>query len=102
MSRSLSSTPESQTTVADLLVNLNGVIAIVGGTSTPPPAGGSVAAAVGALAAALAQMVAGLTSGRPKYAHVADAMQEAARRAAALASELSTLVERDAVAYGAV
>jgi glutamate formiminotransferase/formiminotetrahydrofolate cyclodeaminase len=61
-----------------------------------------VAAAAGALAAALTQMAAGLTTGRPKYAHVADEMQDAAGRAAALASELSTMVERDAAAYGAV
>jgi glutamate formiminotransferase/formiminotetrahydrofolate cyclodeaminase len=102
MSSSASPIPGSRTTVADLTANLNGVITAVAGTSTPPPAGGSVAAAAGALAAALAQMVAGLTIGRPKYAHVADEMQDAARRADALASELSALVERDAAAYGAV
>jgi glutamate formiminotransferase/formiminotetrahydrofolate cyclodeaminase len=102
MSSSVSSSPGSRSAVADVTAHLNGIIAAVAGTSTPPPAGGSVAAAAGALAAALAQMVAGLTTGRPKYAHVADDMQDAARRAAALASELSTLVERDAAAYGAV
>ena len=36
----------------------------------PTPGGGSVAALAGALAAALAQMVAGLTVGRKKYAAV--------------------------------
>src|SRR5215212_9834459 len=102
MSSSPSSTSQSPTAVADLLANLNGVIAIVAGTSTPPPAGGSVAAAVGSVAAALAQMVAGLTAGRPRYAHVADDMQDAARHAASLASDLSMLVERDAAAYDAV
>ena len=102
MSGSVSSLPESRTAVADLTANLNGIIDAIAGTSTPPPAGGSIAAAAGALAAALAQMVAGLTTGRLKYAHVADEMQDAARRAGALASELSALVERDAAAYGAV
>src|SRR5687768_12984560 len=101
MSSSVFSSPGTRTTMADLTANLSAMIAAVAGTSTPPPAGGSVAAAAGALAAALAQMVAGLTSGRPRYAHVADDMQDTARRAAALASELSTLVERDAAAYGA-
>jgi glutamate formiminotransferase/formiminotetrahydrofolate cyclodeaminase len=57
---------------------------------------------VGALAAALAQMVAGLTIGRPRYAHVVNEMNDAAGRAAALASELTVLVERDAAAYDAV
>lgn len=79
-----------------------GAVAAIGGTSTPPPGGGSVAAAAGALAAALTQMVAGLTSGRPKYAHVAHEMSEMAQRASALATKLSTLVEHDAVAYQAV
>ena len=36
--------------------------------ATPTPGGGSVAALAGALAAALTQMVAGLTMGRRKYA----------------------------------
>ena len=102
MTDSLSPDPVTPAAVAELRASLDGMIAAVAGTSTPPPAGGSVAAAAGALAAALAQMVAGLTVGRPRYAHIVNDMQEAARRAAALASELSALVERDAAAYGAV
>jgi glutamate formiminotransferase/formiminotetrahydrofolate cyclodeaminase len=69
---------------------------------TPAPGGGSVAAHVGALAAALAQMVAGLTAGRKKYAAVDAEMRELAMRAAALVNELTGLVTRDARAYGAV
>ncbi len=102
MSDSASVARTSDQSVADLSANLAGVVSAVAGTTTPPPGGGSVAAAAGALAAALAQMVAGLTAGRPKYAHVNDEMQDAARQAAALAAELSTLVERDASAYAAV
>jgi glutamate formiminotransferase/formiminotetrahydrofolate cyclodeaminase len=102
MSSFASVTRTGEGSVADLSAGLANVLAAVSGTTTPPPGGGSVAAAAGALAAALAQMVAGLTTGRPRYAHVADEMQDAARRAAAFASELSTLVERDASAYATV
>ena len=71
-------------------------------SSAPAPGGGSVAAHAGALAAALAQMVAGLTIGRKKYAAVEGEMKELAIRAAALGNTLSALVQRDADAYTAV
>jgi len=102
MSGSAPVTGNADGSVADLSASLANVLAAVAGTTTPPPGGGSVAAAAGALAAALAQMVAGLTAGRPRYAHVVDEMEDAARRASALSSELATLVERDASAYAAV
>ena len=69
---------------------------------TPAPGGGSVAALVGALGAALAQMVAGLTVGRKKYAAVDAEMRELGLKAAELAGQLHKLVERDAQAYGHV
>ena len=68
----------------------------------PTPGGGSVAAHAGALGAALAQMVAGLTVGKKKYAAVDAEMRELAVRAAALGNTLSTLVVRDASAYAIV
>ena len=68
----------------------------------PAPGGGSVAALVGALGAALAQMVAGLTIGRKKYAAVDAEMRAIGLKAAELAAELHKLVERDAKAYDAV
>jgi glutamate formiminotransferase / formiminotetrahydrofolate cyclodeaminase len=71
-------------------------------SSNPTPGGGSVVAHVGALAAALGQMVAGLTVGRKKYASVEAEMREIGVRAAALGSRLAALVEADARAYGAV
>ena len=71
-------------------------------SATPAPGGGSVAALVGALGAALAQMVAGLTVGRKKYAAVDAEMRELGLKAAELAAELHRLVERDAQAYGHV
>jgi glutamate formiminotransferase/formiminotetrahydrofolate cyclodeaminase len=69
---------------------------------SPTPGGGSVAAHVGALAAALAQMVAGLTIGKKKYAAVDAEMRELAIRAAGLGNTLAGLVARDASAYAVV
>jgi len=70
--------------------------------STPAPGGGSVAAHVGALGAALAQMVAGLTVGRKKYASVESRMKELGLKATALVTQLQELVVRDAKAYEGV
>jgi glutamate formiminotransferase/formiminotetrahydrofolate cyclodeaminase len=71
-------------------------------SSSPTPGGGSVVAHVGALAAALAQMVAGLTVGRKKYAAVDAEMRDVSLKAAGLVNELSALVTKDASAYSAV
>jgi glutamate formiminotransferase/formiminotetrahydrofolate cyclodeaminase len=81
--------------------SLTGFVASVA-SSSPTPGGGSVSAHVGALGAALAQMVAGLTAGRKKYASVDAEMRELSLKASALVTTLSTLVQRDADAYGAV
>src|SRR5205823_9549670 len=68
----------------------------------PVPGGGSVAAHVGALAAALVQMVAGLTAGKKKYAAVDAEMRALALDAAGLVTQLSSLVTRDAAAFADV
>lgn len=68
-------------------------------SSAPVPGGGSVVAHVGSLAAALAQMVAGLTIGRKKYAAVESEMKEMALRAAHLVRRLAELKNEDAAAY---
>ena len=81
--------------------SLSGFTAAVA-SPVPAPGGGSVAAHVGALGAALTQMVAGLTLGRKKYAAVEPEMQELALGAAALGIELQQLIERDARAYESV
>jgi glutamate formiminotransferase/formiminotetrahydrofolate cyclodeaminase len=81
--------------------SLSGFVASVA-AATPAPGGGSVAAHVGALGAALAQMVAGLTIGRKKYAAVEAEMKEMALQAAALGNELAALVTKDGAAYGVV
>jgi glutamate formiminotransferase/formiminotetrahydrofolate cyclodeaminase len=81
--------------------SLSGFVSEVA-AATPAPGGGSVAAHAGALGAALAQMVAGLTIGKKKYAAVEAEMKEAALKAASLVTTLSGLVERDAQSYAAV
>jgi glutamate formiminotransferase/formiminotetrahydrofolate cyclodeaminase len=97
----------------DMVLEQNARRAVTGGetlsgfvgsvaASTPVPGGGSVAAHAGALGAALAQMIAGLTAGKKKYAAVDAEMRELAVRAAALGNTLAALVDRDAAAYAAV
>lgn len=81
--------------------SISGFIASVA-SSDPVPGGGSVAAHAGALAAALAQMVAGLTVGKKKYAAVDAEMRDAATRAEILTAELASLVQKDADAFAAV
>jgi len=81
--------------------SLGGFVAAVAGP-TPAPGGGSVAAHAGALGAALAQMVAGLTIGKKKYASAEAEMKEIALQAAGLVNELSALMKTDADAYTAV
>lgn len=81
--------------------SLSGFVASVA-AATPAPGGGSVAALAGSLAAALAQMVAGLTIGKKKYAAVEAEMKDAALKASTLVTTLGGLVERDAQSYAAV
>jgi glutamate formiminotransferase/formiminotetrahydrofolate cyclodeaminase len=69
---------------------------------TPVPGGGAVAALAGALAAALAEMVARLTVGKKKYAEVEPEMQKAASAAESLRRKLLDAMERDSRAYGEV
>lgn len=69
---------------------------------TPTPGGGSVAAHTGALAAALVQMVAGLTIGKKAYAAAEEEMKAVALECSSQRQRLSALVEEDASAYEAV
>jgi glutamate formiminotransferase/formiminotetrahydrofolate cyclodeaminase len=81
--------------------SLSGFVGAVA-SSSPTPGGGSVAAHAGALAAALAQMVAGLTIGKKKYLAVEPEMKDIALKAVTLGNRLSALVEEDARSYTAV
>jgi glutamate formiminotransferase/formiminotetrahydrofolate cyclodeaminase len=80
---------------------LSGFLASVA-SSAPVPGGGSVVAYAGALAAALARMVAGLTVGRKKYLAVEGDMRALAQRAETLRKRLLALVDEDAGAYSLV
>ena len=81
--------------------SLNGFVASVA-SSAPVPGGGSVVALVGSMAAALAQMVSGLTVGRKKYAAVDVEMKELGLRASHLVRRLAELKDEDAAAYALV
>ncbi len=70
--------------------------------ATAAPGGGSAAAYAGALGAALAGMVAGLTLGKKKYAEVEAEMQAIRVQAEELRKELTQAVEDDAAAFEAV
>jgi glutamate formiminotransferase / formiminotetrahydrofolate cyclodeaminase len=78
--------------------SLSGFTASVA-SSAPVPGGGTVVALVGSLAAALVQMVSGLTVGRKKYAAVDAEMKEIGLRANALVRRLAQLKDEDAAAY---
>ena len=71
-------------------------------SNDPVPGGGSVSALNGALAGALAAMVANLTIGRKKYAEVTDIMVELSSRFEKLSSRLIEDVDRDSDAYNRV
>ncbi len=74
--------------------------AVAEGASTP--GGGAVAALCGALAAALAAMVAKLTVGKRKYADVETEMKEVAGRADKLSAELTDAIAEDVEAFNTV
>ena len=69
---------------------------------TPTPGGGAVSALVGALSAALAEMVARLTVGKKRYAEVEDTMYAIAAAAADLRERLLAAVDADSEAFNAV
>jgi formiminotetrahydrofolate cyclodeaminase len=72
------------------------------GSSDPTPGGGAAAAVVGALGAALVEMTANLTIGRPRLADVQDQAQRIEQRASELRSRLEQLGDADAEAFDRV
>ena len=77
--------------IADFLSNL--------AAANPFLAGGSAAALAGAFAAALGEMMAGLTEGREKFASVQHRVQEIHKRLTQLREILHALVEEDSIAF---
>jgi formiminotetrahydrofolate cyclodeaminase len=72
------------------------------GSGSSTPGGGAAAAVAGALAAALAEMVANFTVGRPKFADVDASMRRAVQRTEELRARLLALTEDDERAFAAV
>lgn len=70
--------------------------------ATATPGGGSVSAFAGALAAALARMVAGLARGKKGYESVDAELVQIETRGASVQERLLALVEKDSHAYEAV
>ncbi len=71
--------------------------AVAAATSTP--GGGSVAALVGALGAALTHMAAGLTVGRKRYLDVSEQAEQILEQAEAIRHELTAAIEEDAASF---
>ncbi|MBV9893048.1 MAG: cyclodeaminase/cyclohydrolase family protein [Chloroflexi bacterium] len=69
------------------------------GSSDPTPGGGAAAAVVGALGAALVEMTANLTLGRPRLADVQEQAKSIQQRAAELRKNLERLGDADAEAF---
>ena len=68
-------------------------------SSKPAPGGGSAAAFSGAMAAALVSMVARLTIGKKKYSSVEAQMDEIILQSEKIRSQLTDLVQKDALAF---
>jgi formiminotetrahydrofolate cyclodeaminase len=71
-------------------------------TPSATPGGGSVSAFAGALAAALGQMVAGLSRKKKSQAGFADQLSAALDEMRRIADELAEAIDRDAASYDAV
>ena len=72
------------------------------GSDAPAPGGGAAAALAGALGAALVQMTANLTLGRPRLADVQEQARRIEAQAGELRNRLQLLADADAEAYGGV
>jgi formiminotetrahydrofolate cyclodeaminase len=91
--------PDSRGSILDLTL---GELLQRLGSSDPAPGGGAAAAITGALGAALVQMTAKLTVGRPRFGEVEEQAQQIAREAGELARRLGKLADEDAAAFDAV
>ena len=69
-------------------------------SNEPVPGGGSISALAGALAAALTEMVAGLTIGKKKYAEVEEEMKKAVAPMHEICEHLLDDIKRDSESFG--
>ncbi len=68
-------------------------------SNEPVPGGGSISALAGSLAAALTEMVAGLTIGKKKYADAEEEMKEAVEPMRAVCAQLLDDIQRDSESF---
>ena len=82
-------------------LTVKGLLDVTAGKD-PVPGGGSISALCGSIAAALTEMVAGLTIGTKKYAEVEEQMTQLAERVQQIRQQLILDVDRDSEAYNVV
>lgn len=68
-------------------------------SKSPTPGGGSAAALVGAMSAALLSMVCNLTIGKEKYLNVEEDIKENLKKSEKLRADLEDLIEKDIEAF---
>ena len=82
-------------------LTVKGLLDVTAGKD-PVPGGGSISALSGSIAAALTEMVAGLTIGKKKYAEVEEQMKQIVERVQKIRQQLILDVDRDSEAYNVV
>ena len=82
-------------------LTVKGLLDVTAGKD-PVPGGGSISALCGSIAAALTEMVAGLTIGKKKYAEVEEQMKQLVERVQEIRQQLILDVDRDSEAYNVV
>ncbi len=82
-------------------LTVKGLLDVTAGKD-PVPGGGSISALSGSIAAALTEMVAGLTIGKKKYAEVEEQMKQLVKRVQEIRQQLILDVDRDSEAYNVV
>ena len=71
-------------------------------SAAPTPGGGSAAAVMGAMGAALVSMVCNLTTGKKDFEHVEAAVRQVREQAEALRQRLTAMIEADVQAFDAL
>ncbi len=71
-------------------------------SKSPEPGGGSVAALIGSLGAALVSMVSNLTLGKEKYKDVQPQIDALLKESEKLRGEMQDLIQKDTEAYGSL